>query len=203
VFSEVETPAGPKSGSKKHGAVARQFEKVHLMRRRKAAEFAKEESDVTLGRIGSRIGLPAAEVKLDVIIEALEMADDSISSYLDSYDHIAQEEVCVFLRELELAEGFPLVGGGMIRQQKDRAAQVPQPCASIHVSPSSTFPPMPQNSTPAEGVWSLAKRQLANGRPDDVDELMEDVIRTMERIRRSRTKLRGCVLQSELPFFLC
>jgi hypothetical protein len=32
---------------------------------------------------------------------------------------------------------------------------------------------------------------------------MEDVIRAMESIRRSRTKLRGCVLQSELPLFLC
>jgi len=49
---------------------------------------------------------------------------------------------------------------------------------------------------------NLAKRQRANGRPDDLDELMADVIRTMERIRRSRTKLRGCVLQSALPL-LC
>jgi hypothetical protein len=47
-----------KSGWRKHGAVARQFQNVHLMRRRKAAEFAKRDSDVTLGRIGSRIGLP-------------------------------------------------------------------------------------------------------------------------------------------------
>ena len=30
----------------------------HLMRRRNAAEFAKQDWDVTLGRIGSRIGLP-------------------------------------------------------------------------------------------------------------------------------------------------
>jgi hypothetical protein len=55
---------------------------------------------------------------------------------------------------------------------------------------------------PDEGVWSLAKRQLANGRPDDVDELMEDVIRTMESIRSSPTKLRGCLFQSELPIFV-
>jgi hypothetical protein len=48
---------------------------------------------------------------------------------------------------------------------------------------------------------SLAKRQRANGRPDDVDELMADVISTIQGIRRSRTKLRGCVLQLELPLF--
>ena len=63
------------------------------------------------------------------------------------------------------------------------------------------FPSYAPELNPDEGVWSLAKRQLANGRPYDVDELMEDVIRAMERIRRSRTKLRGCVLQSELPLF--
>jgi hypothetical protein len=55
---------------------------------------------------------------------------------------------------------------------------------------------------PDEGVWSLAKRQPADDRPYDVDELMKDIIRTMERVRRSRTKLRGCVLRSELPLFL-
>ena len=65
------------------------------------------------------------------------------------------------------------------------------------------FPSYAPELNPDEGVWSLAKRQLANGRPYDVDELMEDVIRTMEGIRGSRTKLRGCVLQSELPLFLC
>ena len=53
------------------------------------------------------------------------------------------------------------------------------------------FPSYAPELNPDEGVWSLAKRQLANGRPYDVDELMEDVIRAMERIRRSRTKLRG------------
>jgi len=34
------------------------FRMCSWMRRGKAAEFAKQESDVTLGRIGSRIGLP-------------------------------------------------------------------------------------------------------------------------------------------------
>jgi len=43
----------------------------------------------------------AAEVKLDVIIEALEMADDSISSYLD----VESGEVCsITEEEFDLAE---------------------------------------------------------------------------------------------------
>jgi hypothetical protein len=36
-----------------------------------------------------------------------------------------------------------------------------------------------------KGVWSLAKRELANSRPDHVDELMEDIIRSINGIRRS------------------
>jgi hypothetical protein len=56
------------------------------------------------------------------------------------------------------------------------------------------FPSYAPELNPDEGGWSLAKRQLVNGRPYDVDELMEDVIRTMKRIRGSRTKLRDCVL---------
>jgi hypothetical protein len=72
--------------------------------------------------------------------------------YLLFYDNIAQEEVCVFLRELLRHLRGPVIV------------------------------------------------LLDSGKPCDVDELMQDVIRAMERIRRSRTKLRGCVLQSELPF---
>jgi hypothetical protein len=43
-----------------------------------------------------------------------------------------------------------------------------------------------------------AKRELANTCPKDVDELMEDV----QRIGSSAERLRGCFLQSQLPFFL-
>jgi hypothetical protein len=56
---------------------------------------------------------------------------------------------------------------------------------------------------PDEGVWSLAKRHLANSCPNNVDELMKDILRSIERIKVSPAKLRGCILQSELPSFLC
>jgi hypothetical protein len=55
---------------------------------------------------------------------------------------------------------------------------------------------------PDEGVWSLAKRELVNSCPDHVDELMEDIIRSINGIRRSPKKLRGCIVQSDLPIFL-
>ena len=54
---------------------------------------------------------------------------------------------------------------------------------------------------PGEGVWSLAKRALANSCPNDVGELVEDVIGTINAIRTSTQKLRGCILQSGLPLF--
>jgi len=53
-----------------------------------------------------------------------------------------------------------------------------------------------------EGVWSLAKRILANSCPNDVEELVEHVIRSINGIRVSTQKLRGCILQSGLLSFL-
>jgi transposase len=73
---------------------------------------------------------------------------------------------------------------------------------SIHVCTSSIFPQYAPELNPDEGVWSLAKRELANSCPHDVDELMEDIIRSINGIRTSPVKLRGCIVQSELPIFL-
>jgi transposase len=64
------------------------------------------------------------------------------------------------------------------------------------------FPSYAPELNPDEGVWALAKRALANSCPDNADELMEDIIRSINSIRTSPAKLRGCVLQSELPSFL-
>jgi transposase len=64
------------------------------------------------------------------------------------------------------------------------------------------FPSYAPELNPDERVWSLAKGQLANSCPNDVDELMEDIIRSIDGIRTSPPKLRGCIAQSELPSFL-
>ena len=64
------------------------------------------------------------------------------------------------------------------------------------------FPSYAPELNPDEGVWALAKRELANSCPDDVDELMEDIIHSINSIRTSPAKLRGCIVQSELPSFL-
>ncbi len=64
------------------------------------------------------------------------------------------------------------------------------------------FPSYAPELNPDEGVWSLAKRALANSCPNDVEELVEDVIGSINGIRMSTQKLRGCILQSGLPSFL-
>ena len=48
----------------------------------------------------------------------------------------------------------------------------------------------------------MAKRELANSCPHDVDELMEDILGSIDGIRNSQQKLRGCIAQSELSFSL-
>ena len=55
---------------------------------------------------------------------------------------------------------------------------------------------------PDEGVWKLAKQTLANGRPDTQDELRRHLRASLNQIRRSPQRLRGCVRQSELSLFL-
>jgi hypothetical protein len=64
------------------------------------------------------------------------------------------------------------------------------------------FPAYAPDLNPDEGVWSLAKRDLANGCPLDVDQLMDGVIGSINAIRNSPQKLRGCILESDLPHFL-
>ncbi len=64
------------------------------------------------------------------------------------------------------------------------------------------FPSYAPELNPDEGVWSLAKRVLANSCPNDLEDLIEDVIRSINGIGSSTQKLRGCIVQSELPSFL-
>ena len=43
------------------------------------------------------------------------------------------------------------------------------------------FPSYAPELNPDEGVWSLAKRDIANTSPKNVDELMEDILRSIKR----------------------
>jgi transposase len=82
--------------------------------------------------------------------------------------------------------------GGLIEQLRRRHRR-------LHIE---NFPAYAPELNPDEGVWSQAKRELANSCPRDVEELVDDLLRSIEGIRSSPQKLRGCILQSELPSFL-
>jgi transposase len=122
--------------------------------------------------------------------------------YLLFYDNIRQEEVCAFLRAL-----LRHLRGPVIVLLDNSSTHQGEPLWKLlHQHPRLTiehFPSYSPELNPDEGVWSLSKQELANSCPNDVEELVEDIIRSMDGIRASPEKLRGCILQSELPSFLC
>ena len=121
--------------------------------------------------------------------------------YLLFFDNIAQEEVCVFLRELLRHMRGPVIV--LLDNSSTHQGEPLQKLLRQHPRLSiEHFPSYAPELNPDEGVWSLAKRELANSCPKDVDELMEDLLCSIEAIRTSPEKLRGCILQSELPSFL-
>jgi transposase len=63
------------------------------------------------------------------------------------------------------------------------------------------FPSYAPELNPDEGVWKLAKEELANGRPDSIEDLAVPLLSALERIAGSQTLLRSCIHHSELPFF--
>ena len=117
------------------------------------------------------------------------------------FDNIGQEEVCVFLRGLLRHLRGPLIVllDNASTHYGEPLAQLLRRHRRLHIE---HFPSYAPELNPDEGVWSLAKRALANSCPTDLEELVEDVIRSINGIRASAQKLRGCIAQSELPFFL-
>lgn len=122
--------------------------------------------------------------------------------YLLFYDNIGQEEVCYFLRELLRHLRGPLIVllDNSSTHKGDLIEQLQQRHRRLHIE---HFPSYAPELNPDEGVWAQAKQELANSCPKDVDELMEDILRSIDGIRSSPQKLRACILQSDLPSFLC
>ncbi len=121
--------------------------------------------------------------------------------YLLFYDNIGQEEVCLYLRELLRLLRGPIIllldnssthKGTVIEQFIDKHSRLR----------IEYFPSYAPQLNPDEGVWSLAKRELANSCPKNVEDLMEDILGSIDGIRKSQKKLRGCIAQSELVISL-
>jgi len=126
----------------------------------------------------------------------------SLGLFYQLYFHnIGQEEVCVFLRDLLRHLRGPVIAllDNSSTHHREPLERLQRRHSRLHVE---YFPSYAPELNPDEGVWSLAKRDLANGCPHDVEELTKDVIRSIEKIRKSPVRLRGCIKQSELPPFL-
>ncbi len=117
------------------------------------------------------------------------------------FQNIGQEEVCEFLRHL-----LRHLRGPVIALLDNSCTHHGKPLDGLLWQHPRLwieyFPSYAPELNPDEGVWSQSKSDLANGRPDDIEELVRDLIRSIDRIRESPTKLRGCFLQSDLPPFL-
>ena len=116
-------------------------------------------------------------------------------------DNIGHVEVCLFLRHL-----LRHLRGAVIAILDNSRTHKGEPLDILRRRHPRLriehFPSYAPELNPDEGVWSLAKGELANGRPDNVDELMKDLTTSLERIRHSPNLLRGCILGSDLPPFL-
>jgi transposase len=116
-------------------------------------------------------------------------------------DNISQVEVAVFLRYLlqqirghivVLWDGGSIHNGEHIREFLRRHPR-------LHVE---SFPPYTPELNPDERVWNHCKSALANGRPDNVDELLGVLTRVTRKARTRPSLLRSFVTGSDLPLFL-
>jgi transposase len=121
--------------------------------------------------------------------------------YLLFFDNLGQEEVCLFLRELLRHRRGPVfvLLDNSSTHPGEPLHQLLRRHARLHIE---HFPAYAPELNPDEGVWSLAKRDLANGCPLDRDQLLNHVIRSINSVRNSPAKLTGCIRESDLPNFL-
>jgi transposase len=115
--------------------------------------------------------------------------------------NIQHPEVCAFLRHLlrHLRGPVVLVWDNGSIHKGDAIRALCRVFPRLHLY---RFPSYAPELNPDEGVWKLAKQRLANGRPDTQRELWRHLRWSLDRIRRSPQRLRGCIRQSDLPLFL-
>lgn len=139
------------------------------------------------------------------VISALSVSPrrQRLGLYYQLYlDGIGRQEVCIFLRHLLRH----LRGRVVVLLDKSSTHRDGQLNRLLQEKKSRLrleyFPTYAPELNPDEGVWCWSKRQMANSCLADIDELIAEVIRCMEQMRKSSQKLRACILQSELPSFL-
>ena len=71
--------------------------------------------------------------------------------------------------------------------------------AHPRVSPYD-FPPYAPELNPAEHIWNRADAALANGAPQDVDQLRSRLHQAIRTLRGSQRRLWSCIEASTLPW---
>lgn len=115
--------------------------------------------------------------------------------------NIRAEEVARFLRHLLRQISGPLVvlwdNSGIHRG--DPVQELLFRTRRLHLV---HFPAYAPELNPDESVWNHLKRQLANGRPETQEDLLDVLSDEICRLAADPTLLRACIRQSDLPSFL-
>jgi len=115
--------------------------------------------------------------------------------------NIQRADVCEFLRHLlRHLRGVVIViwDNGKIH----RGEAIQDFCQRHPRLRLESFPGYAPELNPDEGVWNQTKQALANSCPKDLRELREQVSAQVQHLRRSPSRLRACIHNSELPPFL-
>ena len=115
--------------------------------------------------------------------------------------NIQQPEVCEFLRHLlRHLRGHVVV---IWDNSKTHAGEpVREMCRRFPRLHLERLPPYAPELNPDEGVWDHLKDALANGRPDDLTDIIEDLLDGLYELHTCQPTLRSCVHRSDLPPFL-
>ena len=118
-----------------------------------------------------------------------------------SLDTIRREQVCRFLGQL-LRHLRGHVVALLDNSNTHRGTPVRELLARNRRLRIEYLPPYAPELNPDEGVWGSVKGKLANGSPDQVQELRATLRSELKRLARNQDRLRGCIRQSDLPSFL-
>ena len=122
--------------------------------------------------------------------------------YVQFYlDNLTQTEVAIFLRYLlrHLRGSIVLLWDSGSIHKGAEVHQILRRHRRLHCE---SFPSYAPELNPDEFVWHHFKGKLANGRPDNVDELMDTLCRITIKVRKRQDLLRSFVTASDLPPFL-
>ena len=115
--------------------------------------------------------------------------------------NIRQAQACAFLRHV-----LPHLRGHVIviwdNGKTHKGEPIRQLCRRFPRLHLERFPTYPPELNPDEGAWDHLKDALANGCPDDLAELLADLVGALAALKDAQPTLRSCIHRSELPRFL-